>query len=381
MAFSSPAALFVFGINPSRIGGIEVHTREVAERLGELGWRAILAFHKQPPEDVRRFLSLPNVDWDVMPNAWANTKQTASDLDSLIRRYRPRLLHLQFTPFLSPFPWIARLRGVRRIVFTDQASRPEGYTARAPAVWKRLAGRRINQPLSLVIAVSEYNRRALMESTLIAPDRVHRIYNGADLARASSQPGGDAFRRRHGIPMDRVLVTQVCWMIPEKGVADLLQAARLAIQQEPGLHFALIGEGKHRAEYTEQAIQLGIQDHVTWTGLVQDPMGEGAFAATDISCQASRWEEAFGFVIAEAMACGKPLVATRAGGIPEVVLDGTTGLLVERRNPAALAGRIVELARDPALRARLGEAGRERAHAQFDVRKNARALVDLYGIG
>jgi glycosyltransferase involved in cell wall biosynthesis len=200
------------------------------------------------------------------------------------------------------------------------------------------------------------------------------------MARRNDQSvaAGAKFRSEHHIPADRILVTQVSWIIPEKGVRDVLEAARLALPGEPSLHFAFVGDGKYREEYARLAVEYGIADHVTWTGLVKDPMAEGVFAAADISCQASRWEEAFGLVLAEAMAFGKPIVATRVGGIPEVVEDGVSGFLVARGDTAALAEKFAMLARDPDLRQRLGHAGRRRAEAEFDLRRNVDLMIDLY---
>lgn len=375
-----PVAVMVFGINARRVGGIEMHTRELAGRLGERGWHVVLCFHQEPSTEVRQYLSLPNVTWDVLPNAWDNSWQTSRDLLRIVRRYRPRLLHLQFTPFLSFNAWIARLNGVRKIVVTDHGSHPEGYQPRRQSWWKRAIANFLNAPVSLVIAVSDYNLRVLAALGTIPVSRLRRIYNGADLARMNDQSvaAGAEFRSEHHIPDDRILVTQVSWIIPEKGVPDVLEAARLALAPEPSLHFVFVGDGKYREEYARLAADYGIADHVTWTGLVKDPMAEGVFAATDISCQASRWEEAFGLVLAETMAFGKPIVATRVGGIPEVVKDGITGFLVARGDTTALAEKFVMLARDSDLRQRLGRAGRRRAEAEFDLRRNVDLMIDLY---
>jgi glycosyltransferase involved in cell wall biosynthesis len=97
-------------------------------------------------------------------------------------------------------------------------------------------------------------------------------------------------------------------------------------------------------------------------------------------CQVSRWEEGFGFVIAEAMASGKPLVGTRVGAIPELVHDGKTGFLVDRRDPPAIAARILELLEDREMRARMGRAGREFAIRNFDANVNIAEFLKLYGI-
>jgi glycosyltransferase involved in cell wall biosynthesis len=80
----------------------------------------------------------------------------------------------------------------------------------------------------------------------------------------------------------------------------------------------------------KDAEAMGLAAHITWTGLVQDPFAEGVYDVADIVCQLSEWEELFGWMIAEAMAYKKPIVATRVGGIPELVEDGVTGFLVER---------------------------------------------------
>ena len=379
MTSGAPAALFVFGINARRVGGIETHTLEVVKRLQEKGWRAVLCFHQEPSPEVRQYLSLPTITWEILPNAWENSWQNSLNLARLLRRHRPQLLHLQFTPFLSLSPWIARLHGVRTVIFTDHGSHPEGYTARPAPVWKRVLARFLTLPITRVIGVSRFNCDATATLGYIAASRVNVVYNGVDLTHGKEHTtSGEEFRRKHGIPADRIVVTQVSWIIPEKGIPDVLAAAQAAVEEEPNLHFVFAGDGKYMDEYKRQAEAMGRSGHVTWTGLVRNPMTEGLFAATDIACQASRWQEAFGLVIAEAMAFGKPLVATQVGGIPEVVLDGETGFLVARRDVKALAEKFVLLARDRALRERLGEAGRQRAAAEFDVHKNVGKLMELY---
>lgn len=381
MKSKAPVALLIFGINARRVGGIEVHTREVVKRLGERGWQVVLCFHQEPSPEVREYLSLPNVTWDVLPDAAKICWQTSWVLIRLLRQYRPRLLHLQFTPFLNLWPWIARFHGVRSVIFTDHGSHPEGYAANPAPALKRKVANILTLPITHAVGVSQFNCNAMSTIGYIPATRVKVIYNGADLTRAKERTeSGEEFRRKHGIPLDRIVVTQVSWIIPEKGIPDVLDAAQAAVKQEPTLHFVFVGDGKYLDEYKRRVDEMGLSGHVTWTGLVRDPMGEGVFAATDISCQASRWEEAFGLVIAEAMAFKRPLVVTRVGGIPEIVLDGETGFVVARRDVKALAETFVLLARDRALRERLGQAGRLRAEAEFDVRKNVAKLLELYSL-
>jgi len=298
-----------------------------------------------------------------------------------LRQYRPRILHLYFTGFLSPYPWMAKLLGVEKVYFTDQSSQPEGFVQTRAPLWKRAAMRVINGPLTAVISVSGYGYRTFTARDLLPKERFQIIYNSVDMARAEfGLAKAREFRHRYGIPEDRLVVTQVSWLIPEKGVDDLLAAAAGVLAAEPRAHFVLAGDGAHRPNLEKAAGELGIQDHVTFTGVVQDPLAEGLFAGSDVVCQMSRWEEVFGYVNAEAMASGKPLVGTRVGGIPEIIDHGKTGYLVDRRDTAAMTSRILELLRDPDLRRRMGEAGRQVAAEKFNHKKNVAQLLKLYGI-
>jgi glycosyltransferase involved in cell wall biosynthesis len=367
----------VFGVNPSRIGGGEVFARALSERLAARGWESVLSYESLPEGEVRCFLELPNVTFEVLKDAWKFAPRQAGNLAAILKRHPADILHLYFTGFLSPYPWVARLRGVGKVFFTDQGSHPEGYVATRRPAWKRLAARALNLPLKRVICISDYNVECMLHRDLIDASRVTRIYNSVDLAAVHGD--GAAFRLRHGVPAAVPVVAQASWMIPEKGITDLIEAARLVLERIPQAHFLLAGEGQHRSQYMAMARDLGMEGHFTWTGLVHNPVAEGLYAAADVVCQVSRWEEAFGWVIAEAMAAARPLVATRVGGIPELVTDGANGFLVAPRAPAEIAQRVVELLEDPALRARMGAAGRLAAERKFDLTSNLDALMHAYG--
>jgi glycosyltransferase involved in cell wall biosynthesis len=246
---------------------------------------------------------------------------------------------------------------------------------------KRWLARAINWPLSRVICVSEFGYRCLAERGLFPSDQSQLIYNGVDLSRvAESAERGAAFRRRFAIPNDHSIVLQVSWIIPEKGVLDLLAAARLITSQDSSVHFVVVGDGPFREEYMRTSIEMGLREHITWTGLVDDPFGAGVYDAADILCQASRWEEVFGWVIAEAMAYHKPVIATRVGGIPELVTDEDSGFLIERGDVKTLAQKVLTLIQDPGRREAMGIAGRRTVDAKFDLMKNVGKLVEAYGI-
>ncbi len=371
----------VFGIEPCRIGGAESYARSLSVQLGERGWLSVLCFLKEPPESVRSYLQLPNVRIEVIEDSWRTRWRAVTGMRRILRKYRPEILHLHFTGFIGPYPWLAKLCSVKQVFFTDHSSQPEGYVIGRAAFWKRRLARLVNLPMTQIITVSEYGYRCVAGRDLVPAERIEMVYNSADLSRASNSRGSAAeFRSEHSIPENRTLVTQVSWIIPEKGIADLLAAARLVISENPNVHFAFVGEGAYRELYTRQAAELGLEDHVTWTGQVDDPMAEGVYAAADVVCQVSRWEEVFGYVIAEAMSCSKPLVATRVGGIPELVQDGRTGFVVDRGEVRAIADRILELAADGELRERMGRAGCQAAEAKFDLERNVARVLESYGI-
>jgi glycosyltransferase involved in cell wall biosynthesis len=375
------AVLSLFGVDPRRIGGVEMFARELSRQLGERGLRSVLAFSSSPTAPVERFLSLPNVTIEIVPHCDRANPESLLGVGRLLRAHRPQVVHLHFVGFLGPYPWLARLLSASRVFFTDHSSNPEGHTAVRRAPWKRALAASITAPVTGVVSVSAYGQRSLLDTGVLAPHKSHLIYNGVDGRRANAAPGaGRAFRARHGIPDDRLVVLQVSWLIPEKGVSDLLEAARLALDQRRGLHFVLAGDGRCRAAYEAQAHRLGISEHVSFLGLVDDPLAEGLYDAADIVCQVSRWEEVFGWVIAEAMLAGRPVIGTRVGGIPELVVDGTTGFLVARRQPAEIADRILRLANDGGLRAWMGREGAVRCRTLFDLQQNVARLVELYGV-
>ena len=176
------------------------------------------------------------------------------------------------------------------------------------------------------------------------------------------------------------LVVQAGAIMREKGVPDFLHAARRVLHDGAAVHFLVAGEGPQQQELPRLSEQLGISAQVTFTGRVRDPLGSGLWAACDIACQVSLWQEAFGLTIAEAMAAGKPVIGTRIGAIPELIEDGRSGFLVEPGDTADLAEKISLLARDPRQREDLGRTGKRICQEKFSLEKNVASLIGWYGI-
>jgi glycosyltransferase involved in cell wall biosynthesis len=207
------------------------------------------------------------------------------------------------------------------------------------------------------------------------------LYNGIDLARfqppAESQVAETraAIRGRLGIPVDDQVVTAVGQLIEAKGFDQLIAAAD-RLRDRPHTTFLLVGDGERRPALAAEIARLGLGERIRLLGK-RDDVHE-ILGASDVFVCPSVWDEALGYVILEAMSAGLPAVASRVGGIPEVVADGTTGLLVPPRDPAALAQSIGGLLDDPGARGRMGRAGRRAVEERFALDRAIERTIGLY---
>lgn len=208
-----------------------------------------------------------------------------------------------------------------------------------------------------------------------APDRsVHLVFNGTDLRRFSPAPNGDrAVDPRYGAHM----IFACRQLFPRKGIRFLIEAAAALKPRFPDVKVVIAGDGFERPELIGLAESLGIARDVTFLGWVPNSELPPYYRAAAVSVIPSL-EEGFGIPAAEAMGCQTPVVASDAGGLPEVVEDGVTGLVVPRGDSRALADAIGTLLADPARRVQMGRAGRERALRLFDWDRTAEQLERIY---
>jgi glycosyltransferase involved in cell wall biosynthesis len=204
---------------------------------------------------------------------------------------------------------------------------------------------------------------------------VSLIRNGVDLDRYSEQEACCTLREEYGMPPDSAIVGVVARLAPEKGHSTLLDAWPLVLARVPQAYLLVVGEGSRLEELQKQARDLGIADRVIFTGRRDDV--PAVTAALDVAVLPS-YREAQVLTILEAMALSRPVVASNVGGIPEMVEDGVTGLLVPPREPVPLADAIVRLLTDHPFADTLGRAGHDLAHERFCVEVMVRAICDLY---
>ncbi len=292
-------------------------------------------------------------------------------------------------------PGLAIVRSVlalRRLVVTTGAalvhangSRAMAYAgvagrlARRPVIWHVRIGER--DPL-LDRALGALAARVIVISTAVArrfprglASKIRVVHNGVDLGRFAPRPPSKDLRRALGVPDGRPVVVSVGRFVAFKGYAHLLDAAAVLDTTRPGVHWILVGDGGLRAELEAQARRLGLGAQVHFTGWRDDV--PDILALGDLFVLPST-NEAFGRVLIEAMAMARAVVATDAGGVPEIVVDGETGVLVPPADPPALAAAVQALLDAPARAARLGAAGRRRAESTFALASHVAAVERVY---
>jgi glycosyltransferase involved in cell wall biosynthesis len=225
----------------------------------------------------------------------------------------------------------------------------------------------IGRSADAFVAVSELDARRMVEVEGVRPGVVMTIPNGVP-----SRPGGDGdrVRRELGIPADAPVLGALGNARPQKGYPVLVRAAALLRERHPDLRVLIAGH-LYDASLTDLVAELGLQDTVLLPGARSDVAD--VMAAFDIGVNSSDFE-GMPLSLMELMDAGRPIVATRVGAVPEIVVDGVTGLLVEPGSSEELARAIGELLGDPARAAEMGRRGRERYHERFEVA----AMVDRY---
>ena len=237
--------------------------------------------------------------------------------------------------------------------------------------WSGIAFRKLPHH---VLTTSERIASRIVHELDVPRERVSCIPTGIDLERFHpSRPG--TVRHELGLPEGTPLVGMISVVRSWKGHSTLLEAAEKLLAKRP-VHFVIAGDGPGRAEITEKIAHSPLRGNVTLLGHRADV--ENVLASLDVLVLPSYAHEGIPQIILQAQAMARAIVATRIGGIPEVVEDGVTGLLINPRDPDALAATIARVLDDPALRARLGEAARRYAEANHGIDRMGARLLELY---
>jgi len=298
--------------------------------------------------------------WDVLK---------LSRLVRLLRRRRVDILHTHlFHADLAgrAAAWLAGVPHVVHTIHTAEARfRPWQFA------FARLAAGRCDRLIAVSRTVGRYHARK--SGLPLAGYAV--IPNGVDLKEyCRDERRRRELRERLGLSSGTVVAAFVGRLAEEKGVDVLLAAMRLLADRASGIHLIVAGDGPKRA-IVERFLAARAGAAITFLGFTDDV--RAVLSAADMLVMPSRWE-GFPLTVAEAMAAGLPVVATGAGGLADVVLDGQTGLLIEKEDPPSLADAMTKLAQNAELRLRLGAAGRKRVEDHFTIDRLVGAYEGLY---
>ncbi len=287
--------------------------------------------------------------------------RTFARLAALVEARRISLLHVNATGRVALCAGlVGRWRRVP-VLWHVRVKEPEGWKDRLLA---RLATRVV---VNSGAVAGRFTGSARAKVTL--------IHNGIDLRRFTPARPSEELRRGLGLPPGVPVVGSVGRFVAYKGYEYLLEAARLVQQKIPEARWILVGDGELRGALEAQCRRLGLEKAVRFAGW-QERVAEH-LALFDLFVLPSLGEH-FGRVLLEAMAMAKAVVATNAGGVPEIVRDGETGLLVPPADPEAMAAAVVTLIQDRALASRLGAAGRRRVESEFSLGRHVEAVEAVY---
>jgi len=246
--------------------------------------------------------------------------------------------------------------------------------------FKKITYIRIERILSYftdsIVAISDYEKFNAISCNITKNEKIALITNGIDLNRYINNKNClTDVKKKLGIPKDRKIIGMVARLAEQKDPLTFIKVARKVSDNIPNAYFILVGDGELRKEVEEQIIFYNMKDNVLITGWVNN-VNEW-ISTFDIGVLTSQWE-GFGLVLAEYMASGVPVVATRVGGIPDVILDRETGTLVNCGDVDSFAESIIELLEDNELRNNYVKNGLKRVQYEFNIDRVVKQHEELY---
>jgi L-malate glycosyltransferase len=334
------------------------------EGLRTLGHRTMLVAHgsgvlrQRAAEGFEVVALAPRIEMDLSA-AWRLSRIIKQEKPDVIHAHDPHgvamaAMALSMSTQLAKPPLIAQ----RRVDFRLRGN--------SLSRWKY-------RQVDCFICSSEAIRQILIQEGVPA-HRAVTVHEGIDLGRIERAPA-ISLHQQLWLPHEAPVVGNVAALVPHKGQRHLVEAAALVVRRVPDARFVIAGDGELRESLQRQIHEHQLDKHVFLTGFRTDILA--LHKAFDIFVMSSV-TEGLGTSLLDAMAAGKPVVATRAGGIPEVVRDGETGLLVDPRDHQGMADALVRLLEDTALRQRMGAAGLALAKERFSAERMVQDTVKVY---
>ena len=234
----------------------------------------------------------------------------------------------------------------------------------------------LTMPLTTkMIAVSEAVKDYLISWHKVRPDRIRVVYNGIEAHKYSPNVDVEEYKSKFNLNSDMPTVAFIGRLVKVKGIKYFLEAAAVILRGGKRVQFLVVGDGPLKEHLIQRAKNLKIDEDVHFIGFRKDiPQ---VLSVIDILVVPSLWE-GLPLIVLESMFAGRPIVATKVGGIPEAIKHRETGMLVAPRNSHALAKAILEFLNDPEKRKEMGEKGRQRALKYFNVERMVKEYESIY---
>ena len=354
-------------------GGLELRFADDVINLTECGHHIIPVV--SPSSPLVHCLQQKGFDPSTIKSWCYLDPRAIIQLVRIFKRNKVNTIHLHRTQDLGLVLIAADLAGVENRVFTLRME----SRRRKKDPYHRWAYSR----LTTLLTITGRMRKIVISNVAVNPDKVRVLRNGFDMEKLiSDAEPSEIIRARWGIPSDAFVVGIVGRLEPGKRQQHLLKAGSLLLKVIPNLTIVIVGEETvgqkgEQERLKAMAAEFEIADRVVFTGY-QNPPGK-IVPAFDISVLASK-KETFGNVIAEAMALGVPVIATDAGGTPELVSHGEDGILVPSEDPLALAKAIQLLYDNHDLSGRLAAAGSKKIQTKFSMETHISELETVLGL-
>jgi len=360
---TNPQTLLILSNHGEIVGGGEISLLTLLEAMDRSCWSPIVVVPSEGEVASRcRALELPThvIPMPSLRRPGRAMLRSVSSIRRLARETCAVLLHAN---------------GSRAMFYAGLAGRLKG----CPVIWHvRVANRDrfLDSVLARLASAVIANSKAVgWRFSRALGDKVRCIYNGVNLAQFVPRQAPARLRTSLGLPDGAAVVASVGRFVPYKGFGVLLEAAGMVRASRSDVHWLLVGDGELRGALERQCRALGLEAQVHFTGWREDV--PDILAVCDVFILPSMAEH-FGRVIIEAMAMGKAVVATDAGGVPEIVIPGETGLLVPPGDATAMAQAVTALLEDPSRCSRFGAAGRGRVETKFSLARHVAAIEALY---
>jgi len=320
---------------------------------------------------------LVSVSFD--PEAAAATIPYAWFISKLVKRHKIDLVHAHFA-----YP-----EGVAALLATKAVAKPLVLTLHGDDIVTEPSvnyGVRLQKRYDVMVrkALAEAER-VLASSTYVyqealnvgcCKERLVHLPNGVDLQRFNPLINGSSVKARLGIT-DHPMIFTLRFHIAKNGIEYLIRAIPPVLREVPEAVVVIGGDGPLRVYHEALANKLGVSQHTLFVGRIPQEELPYYYAACDVFIIPSIIE-AFGLVTIEAMACGKPVIGTNVGGIPDVITNGVNGIMVRPKDPQEIAEKLITLLRSSELRRELGLRGRKIVERKFDIERRIDRILSIY---